>query len=409
MFIWIWLGFIIIILLLLALDLGAFNRKTHVISFTESIVTTAFWIILALIFNIIIYYIYQHDIFGIGTHIGTDLTGKQAAIQFFTAYIVEKSLSIDNIFVFALIFSYFQVPLQYQHRVLFWGVLGALVLRGIMIALGSLLIHKFSWTAYIFGAFILVSAARMLIARHDNIKPEDNSLIKLTKKMFHLDEAYTGERFFTKASGKTMITRMFIVLLVVETSDIAFAIDSIPAVFAITRDPFIVFTSNVFAILGLRSLYFALAAILPKFRFLKTSLVFLLAFIGVKMILTNHYHIPAHVSLSFILGILGVGILASILGAHRDTAALISPVADDLEEMLVTTVRQARRIIILVIGSTILLLGTAMLLLPGPGIPFVFLGLIVLGTEFVWAKLWLTKLKKATKLMREKTEALFKD
>ena len=320
-----WLGFIGTIILLLALDLGVFNRKAHVIGAKEALLWTSFWIILSLIFNVFIYYAYQNNWLGIGLHNNILIGGEEAAIKYFTGYIIEKSLSLDNIFVIAMIFAYFKVPAMYQHRVLFWGILGALVLRGLMIIIGTALIQQFAWMIYVFGGFLIVTAIKMLITRHDNIEPDKNILIKFARKLYPVTINYEGSKFFTKLNAKRAITPLFLVLLVVESTDVLFAIDSIPAIFAVTTDPFIIFTSNVFAILGLRSLYFALAALMDKFRFLKMSLVFILAYVGVKMILSHSFPIPTLISLSIIATILFVGVVASIFANKKDTAKLKSP------------------------------------------------------------------------------------
>ncbi|MFH2002395.1 MAG: TerC family protein [Planctomycetota bacterium] len=315
---WLWLGFLAFVLGLLALDLGVFNRKIHVITPREALAWTAFWVALALGFNFLVYYLYEHHWLGVGLEIGHELTGRQAALQFFTGYVVEKSLSLDNVFVIALIFVYFRVPLKLQHRVLFWGVLGALVLRGMMILGGAALINRFDWIIYVFGGFLIATAVKLLLARHDNVEPERNLLVRLARRIYPITDDFAGERFFSKVGGRISITPLFLALIVVESTDVLFAVDSIPAIFAITRDPFLVFTSNVFAILGLRSLYFALAGVMDKFRYLKLSLVFVLAFVGVKLILSHHYSMPTPVSLAVIGGILLIGIFASILGARQD-------------------------------------------------------------------------------------------
>ncbi|HPG38872.1 MAG TPA: TerC family protein [bacterium] len=308
-----WIGFIIIILLLLFLDLGVFNRRVHVIKAKEALLWTLFWIVLALLFDIFIYYAYKGNWFGIGLGEDHIKSGADAALKYFTGYIIEKSLSMDNIFVIAMIFSYFKIPAMYQHRVLFWGILGALILRGIMIIAGTALIHKFSWMIFVFGAFLIVTAIKMLITRHDTIEPEKNILIRAAKKIYPVTSELHGAKFFIRDGHKHSMTPLFLVLLIIESTDVLFAVDSIPAIFAVTTDPFIVFTSNVFAILGLRSLYFALAAMMEQFRYLKISLVFILAYVGVKMIFSHSYPIPTLVSLSIIAVILFVGVAASIM------------------------------------------------------------------------------------------------
>jgi len=316
----IWIGFVVFVLLMLALDLGVFNRQAHVVKTREALAWTGVWILVALGFNVAVYYMYRHHWLGMGVRIGHDLTGEQAALQFFTGYVIEKSLSLDNIFVIALIFNYFAVPAIYQHRVLFWGVLGALVMRGMMIAAGAALINRFEWTIYIFGGLLLVTAVKMLVVHHDDVHPERNPLVKLARRIYPVTAAYEGQHFFSHLDGRRAMTPLFLVLLVVESSDVLFAVDSIPAIFAVTRDPFLVFTSNVFAILGLRSLYFALAAVMGRFRYVKSSLVFVLAFVGIKMLLSHHHPIPTAFSLAVIAGILAVGVLASLFGMKRGPA-----------------------------------------------------------------------------------------
>ena len=314
-------------LCLLALDLGVFNKTPHEVSAKEALAWTAVWVAVSLGFNVLVYFIYEHHWLGMGQGAGVPLNGADAALEFFTAYVVEKSLSLDNIFVIAMIFSYFGVPARYQHRVLFWGILGALVLRGGMIAAGLAFIERFSWLIYVFGGVLIVTAVKMLVVRHDNLEPDKNPLVRLIRRVTPVTDGYHEERFFVVVDGRRAATPLFLALALVESTDLLFAVDSIPAVFAVTREPFLVFTSNVFAILGLRSLYFALAAVMDRFRYLKMSLVFILAFVGVKMILTHHWPVPALVSLAFILGILLVGVVASILHGQRDTAALSSPIA----------------------------------------------------------------------------------
>lgn len=320
--IWLWIGFLGFVILMLALDLGVFNKNAHVVKVKEALGWTAFWVVLAMIFNLLIYYMYENHLFDIGLQVGHQLSGSQAALQFFTGYVIEKSLSMDNIFVIAMIFSYFKVPSIYQHRVLFWGILGALIMRGAMILGGVALIEEFTWMTYFFGGILILTAVKMLVTSHDNLEPDKNILVKMIRRFYPVSENFESGNFFTKINNKKAITPLFLVLLVIESTDVLFAIDSIPAIFAITTDPFIIFTSNVFAILGLRSLYFALAAMMDKFRFLKISLVFVLAFVGSKMILVHHYQIPTLFSLSVIIGILSVGIIASIYASKKDSAKL---------------------------------------------------------------------------------------
>lgn len=312
MTIYFWLGFLILVFILLALDLGVFHKKDKAILAKEALLWTGFWVFLALLFNVFIYFAYEYHWLGIGLHVGHDMGGKEAAIKYFTGYVVEKSLSLDNIFVIAMIFSYFSVPDKYQHRVLFWGILGALIMRGIMIYAGAALIDRFDWMIYVFGGLLIFTAIKMLLSKTEEIHPDDNPLVKLARKLYPVTGTYEGHHFFTKLNGKRAITPLFLVLLVIESTDVIFAVDSIPAIFAITTDPYIVFTSNVFAILGLRSLYFALAAMITKFRYLKISIVIVLIYVGIKMLISEMYHIPTLVSLFVIILILGSGILASL-------------------------------------------------------------------------------------------------
>ena len=321
-----WGGFLLLVAALLFLDLGVFHRKAHVIGAREALLWTLFWITLAHLFTVFVYFAYNLHWFGIGVHVGHSVAGHEAALKYLTGYVIEKSLSIDNIFVIAMIFSFFRVPGELQHRVLFWGIVGALVLRGLMIAGGVALLTMFSWMVYVFGIFLIITAVKMLITRHDNLEPNRNPIVRFVRKVYPITPGYEGTHFFSTVNGQKAITPLFLVLLVIESTDVLFAVDSIPAILAVTTDPFIVFTSNVFAILGLRSLYFALAAVMDRFHYLKMSLVFLLAFVGVKMLLSNVYHIPTLVSLAIIAGILAVGIAASLLYSTRDTIPLQKPV-----------------------------------------------------------------------------------
>ncbi len=296
--IWLWIGFNFFILIMLALDLGVFHRKSHVVSFREAINWTIAWVTLALLFNLGIWH----------------FLGPQKALEFTTGYVIEYSLSVDNIFVFAMLFSYFAVPAAYQHRVLFWGILGALVLRAIMIVAGTVLLTKFAWIIYVFGAFLILTGLKMIFKKEEEMHPERNPVVRWFKKLMPVTSDYRGAKFFVRENGIRMATPLFIVLLLVEVSDVIFAVDSIPAIFAVTKDPFIVYTSNVFAILGLRSLYFALAGVMDKFHLLKIGLGIVLAFVGVKMLLGHTaYKIDTLVSLVVIIAVLAASVLASFI------------------------------------------------------------------------------------------------
>ena len=387
----IWSSFLFLIGLVVALDLGVFHRKAHVVSLPEAVGWTTVWVSLALAFNVGVFYLYELN--PGGWDIDTaQLSGREAALQFFTGYLVEKSLSIDNIFVIAMIFAHFRVPLAEQHRVLFWGILSACAMRGVMIFGGLALLDRFEWLTYLFGAVLVYSAAKVLVMRHDTVDVANSSTMRIVRRLFKVTDEFHGSKFFIRRDGVLFATPLFVALILVETADVMFAVDSIPAIFAITRDPFIVFTSNIFALLGLRSLYFVLAGLMEKFRYIKMSLVFLLAYIGIKMLLVHHYPIPNNVSLAIIGGILAVGILASTK-AGRDTIALLSPLAGEMGELAIASYRQARRAVILVLGSSILLVGLAMIVLPGPAILVVPLGLSILGIEFAWARQWLVRMR----------------
>lgn len=310
----IWGGFILLIIVMLALDLGVFHKKDEVISIKESLTWTLIWISVALLFSIPLYYIYKADI----EHIDIDhLHEKEAVINYLTGYVIEKSLSLDNIFVIALIFSYFKIPLKFQHRILFWGILGAIVFRGAMIILGASLIHQFHSVTYFFGALLLYSAWKMLKSEPEKTDFKDSSAIKLLSRFLPISWEMHGGKFFTKINGKHAATVSFACLMVVEFSDVLFAVDSIPAIFAVTTDPFIVFSSNIFAILGLRSLYFFLANILDMFKYLKYSLIFILSYVGVKMLIIDFYQFPAFISLIVILLSLGLGVLFSVMSSKK--------------------------------------------------------------------------------------------
>jgi tellurite resistance protein TerC len=292
-----WLGFNAFVLALLALDLGVFHRRPHVVSLRESLGWTIAWILLALGFNAGVWY----------------YAGSDKALEFLTGYVIEKSLSVDNVFVFALLFSYFAVPPLYQHKVLFWGIVGALLLRAAMIGAGAVLIAHFSWVIYVFGAFLILTGIKLVVKRDETLHPERNPIVRWFKRLMPVTTEYRGASFFVREGGRRAATPLFVVLLLVEFTDIIFAVDSIPAIFAVTDDPFIVYSSNVFAMLGLRSLYFALAGVMGKFRFLKPALGILLAFVGVKMLLAHTpYRIDTLVSLGVIAGILTVAVLASL-------------------------------------------------------------------------------------------------
>jgi len=352
--IWAWISFIAFVLLMLALDLGVFNRKAHVISVREALIWSAVWFTMGMAFAVIVYFAYEGKWFGLGTLVdavdGVVNDGTTATEKFLTGYVVEKSLSVDNIFVISMLFNFFAVPSIYQHRVLFWGILGALLLRGVMIALGAKLIAEFHWVLYLFAVFLIGTAIKMLFLKTEHSDPNQNFVVRLTRRMFPVTSRFHGEHFTVRAGtpascerevpgapampdevvekaqpGTLLFTPLALALVMVETTDLIFAVDSIPAIFAITGDPFLVFTSNVFAILGLRSLYFALAGMVQRFRFLKTSLALVLMVVGVKMLIAEWLKVALgkHFNLYLllvVLAILAAGVAGSLIAERKDAA-----------------------------------------------------------------------------------------
>ncbi|MCK5798120.1 MAG: TerC family protein, partial [Deltaproteobacteria bacterium] len=292
-----WVGFNAYVLVMLALDLGVFHRKEHTISIREALVWTVIWIIQALIFDVGVWH----------------FLGSEQALQFLTGYVIEKSLSVDNLFVFLLLFTYFNVKSHIQHKVLFWGIFGALIMRATLIALGATLIARFHWVMYIFGGFLVLTGIRMIFEAEPEVEPEKNPVVRLVRRLFPMTPDYHGSAFFVRIDGKRYATPLVVVVAVVEVTDLLFAVDSIPAIFSISTDAFIVYTSNVFAILGLRSLYFALAGIIDKFRFLNIGLALVLSFVGVKMLIVKWYEIPTWLALSTVALILSLAVAISVL------------------------------------------------------------------------------------------------
>jgi tellurite resistance protein TerC len=315
----IWIVFNIFVLVLLALDLGVFHRGNHSISVKESLIWSAIWVLVAIAFNVGVVY----------------FSGPDKGLEFFTGYVIERSLSIDNIFVFILMFSYFGVPSQFQYKVLFWGILGALLMRGALILVGTALIEAFHWILYVFGAILILSAIRMALQKDDDaVQPDRNPVVRLFRRFFPVTESYHGGAFFVRQGTRRLATPLFIVLLVVETTDLVFALDSIPAIFAITTDPFIVYTSNVFAILGLRALYFALAGIMDRFHYLKLGLSIVLAFVGAKMLLDMFIHIETWVSLVVVASVLTIAVIASLVRpVHKPLPEVIRQPDEEPEEI----------------------------------------------------------------------------
>jgi tellurite resistance protein TerC len=296
-----WAGFIAFVLLMLALDLGVFHRKAHVVHYREALAWSGVWILLSLVFNGFVWWRF----------------GPQSGIEFLTGYLIEKSLSIDNIFVFVVIFSSLAIPPENQHRVLFWGILSALVLRAVMILAGAAMLAKFHWLIYVFGGFLVVTGIRLYLHRGQEAHPENSRLMRFARRVIPSTPQFDGQRFFTRRNGRRVATPLFMALIMVEITDVIFAVDSIPAIFAVTMDPFIVFTSNICAILGLRSLYFLLAGLMDRFRYLKVGLAAVLVFVGAKMTMVEVYKIPPLVSLAVVASILATATLTSISASRR--------------------------------------------------------------------------------------------
>lgn len=356
--IWLWVGFLLFVAAVLAFDLGVLNRKAHRISTREALKWTAMYVSLSLTFSGLVYVMYENHWLGLGTEaamnfpgvpapaegaehgapskrIGIPTNGAEAMSLYLLGYVVEQSLSLDNMFVIAVIFAYFRVPAPYQHRLLFWGIMGAVVMRGAMILTGSLLLHYFEWVMYVFAALLAVSAIKMLRVNTEEVQLESNVMVRLTRRLIPVSPTYEGQRFFTRIDGRLAITPMMLALVLVETADVMFAFDSIPAIFAITRDPFLVFTSNVFAILGLRSLFFALAGMLDKFEHLKYSLIFVLLYIAAKMVLAQSgvYHVNPWVSLGVVVSALAAGVAVSVVkGGHKRNGPGESAAAGETRE-----------------------------------------------------------------------------
>jgi tellurite resistance protein TerC len=294
---WLWLVFGAIIVILLVIDLGLVNRKSHVVTTRQAAIWVAIWVALALIFNLVVYH----------------WKGPQSALEYFTGYIIEYSLSVDNLFVFIILFTTFAVAKVHQHRVLFWGIIGALILRGILIVCGVVLIERFFWVAYIFGAFLIYTGIKIAVKKESDPDPEKNPVLRLARKVLPISRGDHQGKFMLRQSGKFFFTPLFLVLIVVETTDLVFALDSVPAIFGITHDPFVIYTSNIFAIMGLRSLYFLLANAMGKFHFLTHALSVILVFIGVKMVINHFYEVPIAISLAVVVGLLVIAVVLSII------------------------------------------------------------------------------------------------
>lgn len=296
-----WVLFLLFLITMLTIDLGVFNKKSHTIGYKEALLFSAVWITLALIFN-----------FGVFRYMG-----NQKGMEFLTGYLLEYSLSVDNIFIFVLLFGFFNVPKRYHHKVLFWGIVGAIIMRAVLIGLGTALVSQFHWILYLFGIFLIITSIKMFFSKDDLIEPDKNPVVKLFRKYFPVKDSYVKDKFFVIENAKKFATPLFIVLIIIETTDLVFAFDSIPAILSITQDPFIVFTSNAFAILGLRSLYFALANLMDKFKYLKYGLALVLFFIGIKMLIADIFHITITISLIVVASLIFISVIISLISSKN--------------------------------------------------------------------------------------------
>lgn len=373
---WLWAGFVAFVLAMLALDLGVFHKKDHEISVREALAWTGVWIALSLLFNAGLYFWF----------------GPERALEFLSGYVIEKALSVDNIFVFIVVFSVFAVPSKLQHRVLLWGILSALVLRAVFVVLGAALLSRFHWLGYVFGGFLVVTGIKLLLQREADVDPRKNPLLRLFRRAVPSVEQFHEGRFTIVQAGKRYTTPLLLVLVAIEGTDIVFAMDSIPAIFAVTRDPFIVFTSNIFAILGLRALYFALAGMMDKFHYLKYGLALVLMFVGAKMLLAGMYKIPIWASLAVIAALLAGSIIASLLRRPPNEPPNSTPVGPGKPGGSV-----ARKVGVAVVGGAVLIAGIAMIILPGPAFVVIPIGLTILASEFEWPRRALAKVRERAK------------
>ncbi len=384
-----WVSFSILVLGILAFDLGVLSRRVHHPSAREALWRTGFFVALSLAFAPVVWWLYEHH--GLGTGNSETHSGSTAMVAYLTAWLLEQSLSLDNIFVMALIFGFFRVPSLYRQRVLFWGILGALVLRFVMIVAGAAAVRRFHWVMYVFGALLIVSAIKMLFTSEESLDPNRSLVVRVARRLFPITKEYHQNHFFIREGGRLMATPLFLVLVVIESTDVVFAVDSIPAAFSVTTDPFLVFTSNVFAILGLRSLYFALEGLMDRFKYLKVSLMLVLLYVGAKMLASHYVTIPNPVSLLVIVTLLVVGVFAS-MGRHDAQAAVAAPAPP---EVAAGALRHVRRVVVMVFGGTLLVTGVLLLTAPGPRFLSILAGISVFAAEFAWARRWLQRTRAA--------------
>ena len=389
-----WLAYILALAGILLGALYLSYRMPRVISFRVALAWAAFWALLTLAFSFVIHHVYDHRVWGFGLEAGLPETGAQAMGAFLTAYAIETCLNLDNVFAAALIFAHFRIPLRLQYRVLFWGVIAAIAVRGVLIGLGAQLFQSFEGFHYVLAIILIGSAIRLMLLRFRPSPPEQRLLVRAATRLLPLSTGASAGQFFARVQGRLTITPLFAALLLIESSDLVFAFDSIAASFAITRDPFLVFTANTFAMLGMRALYFALVGIIDRFHYLRASLVALLLFLSAKMLAFDAMPLSLPHTISGLVLIMATGLLLSMRSKRRPPEALVGAYAQDIEEYARFTWRQARKVIVLMVGGTVIVIGVAMLLLPGPAFIVIPMGLAMLATEFVWARRLIQRLKQ---------------
>lgn len=375
------------------LDLGVFGRRQRPLGLSAALAWSALWLALALAFTGFVHLAYDLELSRLGGASVGVLTGQEASLQFFAAFLVEKSIAVANVTVVALILSYFRVPLFEHYRVLFWGILGVVFFRTLTIPLGGWLIHAWPWTAYVLGGLLIASAFRVLVARRDTIDPEKNLAVFLADRWAPPSGALDDGRFLTRWEGKRSGTPLLHALILVLTADVMFAVDAAPGALAFTREPFLVFSANLFSLLGLRALFYVVYAALDRIRYLQLSLVVLFIGAGLRLILAPHLAVDDVISLTAAGAILLAGLLGSIFFGSRHPPEAVSPMIQEIEELVWISYRQARRLVVLLIGTTVMLIGVVMTVTPGPAFVFIPLGIAILAIEFAWARRWLARIR----------------
>ncbi len=383
-----------ILLLVFVLDLGFPGRRGRFLASAEALGWVWLWTLLTLTFAALLYPAYENEWWGLGSHYMAVSSGKQALLEFVTGFVVQRSLTFHQVLLIALIVTYFQVPLRYQPRLLFWGLLAAIIMRIGMVLLGISLMEFPAWLTYSLGGLLFFSAAKLLFTPQSRLVRRKGWVVSSIRRFYPTQREFEGAKFVVARDEQLVVTPLLLALASVISLNFLYAVNAVPAGMAVTEDPFLMLSSNLFALLGMRAIYFATHAIFGRLWFLKTSLALLLTFVGIKLILLPHEGILVGTTLAILLGILGMGVVASFLGAPKDTADLFSPIAQELPKVAVMTYRKARRLVILIVGASVILFGVVLLVMPGPGLLVIFFGLAILATEFVWARRWLKKYSK---------------